>query len=269
LRCTARQLRVRSELFKYINKRRLESGAAELTPFQWLMVQLYPDQFLGSDLFDQLTRRCIVRCSWKLFTFYAFKKWGVTFIDKAQQLKERLPRCFLSADGTKQRAAFSAVLRAYTDIARGLKIGYPVFSGTGMSFDRFKEQTASIMVKDLDFHDEKMPFCFTAFKALAAEAVETYLALFLQLDNLDIAVKSHVANWLRGRPRWAASFLEIYSVLPAVTPYQGTKGQLAPNEAKLMQALDRYINLTNRTFLATEGHRGRLEPLRPLLRSRS
>jgi hypothetical protein len=236
---------VRSEVFKYINKLQLELGAAELTPFQWLMVQLYPDQFLGSDLFDELTKSCIKRCSWRSFNNYDFKKWGVTFIDEAQQLKERLPSLFLSADGTKQRAAFSAVLRAYTDIARGETMGYPVFSGTGMSFESFKEQTASasIMVKDFHFHEEKKSSCFTAFKPLTAEAVETYLALFLQLDNLDIAVKTHVAKWLRGRPRWTASFLEVYSVRPAVTTYHSTKGQFEPKEAKLMQALDRYINV--------------------------
>jgi hypothetical protein len=61
------------------------------------MVQLYPDQFLGSDLFDHLTRQCISSCGpWRSFTLYRFEKWDATFIDEAQQLKDRLPLFFLA-----------------------------------------------------------------------------------------------------------------------------------------------------------------------------
>jgi hypothetical protein len=97
-----------------------------------------------------------------------------------------------------------------------------------------------------DSHDE----CFI-FETLGVDAVKEYLRVFLALDNnggdednkVRDEVLEHVAKWLRGRPRWTASFLEVYLVRTSDSDYTGTRGSFSKSEAIIVQALDRYVRV--------------------------
>ncbi|CAB9502644.1 expressed unknown protein [Seminavis robusta] len=170
--------------------------------------------------------------------------WSVMVVDEAQALLKKLGNYFLSSDGTKDRFAFSAVIKAMATVPRmnGFDTGFPLVAGTGMSIDGIREASESIMAKDT----ESKEFLFTKFKPLDADAVKRYLCNFLDVDLSEpgnsIALE-HISKWLRGRPRWTATFLEVYLVRARIQDYKGTRGQLPPVGTLLIQALDRYLDV--------------------------
>jgi len=245
---------VRHVVFKTINRQLLAKNR-KLTPYQWLLIQLFPIKALGSDIFEEVTASCITSLGENdVSVVRAIVEdppvWSVMAVDEAQELSRKLNGHFLSEDGKIQRSAFSALLRAM-DNAAGLPChdkGFPLFSGTGMSIDDFLEQSRSVMAKR--FLEKDWNFVFTEFQPLTTDAVKTYLESFLEL-NLGADHESpqvpnssaleHVAKWLRGRPRWAATFLEVYLVREQRETHNGTRGNFSSEAAKLVEALDRYL----------------------------
>ena len=146
---------------------------------------------------------------------------------------------------TKVRSAFSALMEGLGFVSKSREyLHYPVFSGTGLAFDQFSEQTLSIVGKSLGDGDDLF---FGDFKLLGVEEVQQYLRQILDLSSVRDDVLKHVANWLRGRPRWTAGFLEVYSSRREKKSYANqvwrTQGKFKDNDAKLMEALDRYLNV--------------------------
>ena len=241
-------IHVRNAVFREINKQLQQKGLDKLTPYQWLLIQLYPHQALQVDLFDVVFRKCFrfaYEGDWEDNSvtkdhMKAIEKWSVIAVDETQVLLEQLRGYFLSLDGNTYRSAFSALLYSF-ELLAAHEIGYPLFSGTGMAIDDFEEQAKSIMAKRLN-HPER-EFVFKDFKVLDAQDVKSYMGsfLYLQGSGVEDSVIQHVSKWLRGRPRWTASFLEVYLVREKVDGYQGTRGQFSSSSALLMEALDRYL----------------------------
>jgi len=135
---------VRYAVLNWINEMLNNGNRPGLTPFQWLLLQLYPKKYLGGDVFTEVTRRCINRAdlsSNKLLNFEDFKELkgvkslGVPFIDEAQMLLTQLLYRFLSGDDGRTRSAFTALLNCFSSMYKTCGTGYPVFSGTGLSID--------------------------------------------------------------------------------------------------------------------------------------
>lgn len=93
---------------------------------------------------------------------------------------------------------------------------------------------------------------FMEFQPLSEGAVVKYLLRYLDekvgkdqdQENGEVPntrALAHVAKWLRGRPRWVASYLEVYLVRPRDDTHSGTRGSFSEDLAKLVQALDRYL----------------------------
>jgi hypothetical protein len=245
---------VRYAVLDWINAKLTRDGLPMLTPFQWLLLQLYPEIYLGDDVFEDVTHSCIDSADispTKLPTRKDFKDlehvkiMGVPFIDESQVLLTTLSNRFLSGNGEQIQSAFTALLKGFSSIAKVHKKpskGYPVFSGTGLSIDALREQSHSTMAKITGggSHDE----CFIGFEPLGVDAVKEYLRVFLALDDqVGDKVLEHVAKWLRGRPRWTASFLEVYLNRIGDSDYTGTQGSFSKSEAIIVQALDRYIRV--------------------------
>jgi hypothetical protein len=113
-----------------------------------------------------------------------------------------------------------------------------VFSGTGLSIVE--------LTNEYNGGKAKMPVhaiepVFADFKPLAADEVKTYIAGFLDLQAIGEGVQDHVAKWLSGRPRWTATFLEEYLYRIGKDVHSGTRGVFNDQEAKLVEALDRFI----------------------------
>jgi hypothetical protein len=88
-----------------------------ITPYEWLLYQLYPKQFLGGDVFKKAVAACLLDGDVNIETATsALRKVDfelpVSFIDEAQHLLTEHRPYFLSTDGTKRRSAFSALLKA-------------------------------------------------------------------------------------------------------------------------------------------------------------
>ncbi|KAG7350242.1 hypothetical protein IV203_009602 [Nitzschia inconspicua] len=259
---------VRVVIFTSINKQLTERKQHQLTPYDWLLIQLFPKQALKSDLF---ARVCAKALTWakdrpldssvrEYMTDHFFEDWpwSVMVVDEAQALLNRLDLFFLDGKGNKKRTAFSAVLKSMTKLLSetlGVETGYPLVAGTGMSLEAIRDASNSIMAKDPHEYLNRQTI-YKSFDLLDAKAVEMYLLTFLRLElqetaqeggrTSDALVIEHVAKWLRGRPRWAASFLELYLVREPASDHVGTQGSLSDAGRLLMQALDRFIdNYTN------------------------
>ena len=109
--------------------------------------------------------------------------------------------------------------------------GYEKEVGSGIS--------KYVAAKDLDKPQE---IAFIEFFPLSAAQVVVYLASFLDLSNISETVQKHLANWLRGRPRWAATFVEEFLVRKEKDSYDGRKGDFdTEQDCALVQAMDRYL----------------------------
>jgi hypothetical protein len=246
---------VRYAALSCINEKLTRDNKAVLTPFQWLLVQLYPEIYLRKDVFEEVVCECINRADLsptKLPTrsdikdLKNVKSLGVPFIDEAQVLLTELSHLCLSGTGDEKRSAFTALLRGFSTVARQFGTGYPVFSGTGLSIASLKEKSRSTAAKFAPLATGAVEY-FIGFELLDVDAVKNYLRVFLALrdedDDVRDEVLDHVAKWLRGRPRWTASFLELYLVRPFEKGYTGTRGYFSRLETRIIQALDRYISV--------------------------
>lgn len=83
---------------------------------------------------------------------------------------------------------------------------------------------------------------FYNFEMFTVEGVKSYLEQFLDLTQVRLDVLNHVAAWLRGRPRWTARFVEVYT-MRRKRDIEGimTRGEFSGENRCLMEALDRYL----------------------------
>eukprot|EP00978_Attheya_sp_CCMP212_P019009 scaffold52711_cov63-Attheya_sp.AAC.2 len=270
-------IHIRNLVFAAINNHLTINELPELTPYQWLLIQLFPAQALKNDLFHSVFNACIIADNGNknkgdasvVSEFMALqpKKWSTIVVDEAQVLLKKLPDFFLCSDGNAERSAFSAVLKSITnaaELADAAKLaedpedpcGFPLVCGTGISIDDLKEQSNSVLMKRPHNLAENKITVFKEFNLLGANAVKDYIFSILKIESAseestsqcvpDVNVVDHVSLWLRGRPRWTASFLEVYLVrkghADCSTDKSRTRGNFSLEGGKLMEAMDRYID---------------------------
>ena len=179
--------------------------------------------------------------------------WSVIVVDEAQALLTSLKSFFLDSTGNKRRSAFSAVLKSMTSILSitlNVKTGYPLMAGTRMSLEDIRDESYSSSMAKNPLHSYRK-LIDKSFDLLDAKDVKSYLLNFLHLDVQETAqeggkasnalVIEHVSKWLRGRPRWAASFLELYLVRKPASDHVGTQGSFSDAGGRLMHSLDRFL----------------------------
>ena len=226
----------------------------ELTAREWLLCQLFPQELLGGDVFLEATCACVgiefeaVEVS-SINRYSEMNTFGwAVFVDEAQELLKQHKEFFLSGDGKTQRSAFSALVKTFCEKSDdgGSKFRFPVVSGTVLSLDELEEGASSITGKGLRVDgDSGSPLYYSEFKLLDTEAVQKYLKCFLNLSGIGSDVLDHVSKWLRGRPRWTASFLEVY----ICRTHKKNKSKLTrgvfqnPRDSKLIEALNCYLNV--------------------------
>jgi hypothetical protein len=155
---------VRHAVFEHINAALLVSRDKGLSCHEWLLLQLYPTAFLGSDVFRDL--------------FGALCNVGVTndvaseqkscFVDEAQLLLDKLDGCFLSADRTTKWSAYSAFAKGLRSLAISGTVHHPCFSGTRLSIEQMETKTKSLMAKPGAHR-----YVFTVLQSMSADDVRT------------------------------------------------------------------------------------------------
>jgi hypothetical protein len=230
---------VRQAVFKRVQHR---LGRAP-TPYEWLLLQLYPREFFGEDVFCDGTRACLSKANTaSVYEELDYSLWDVCFVDEAQKLLVGLHGYFLSSDGVSSRSAFSALLTAFQAMAMERERGFPVFSGTGLSVDALEEESGSVVAKRP--RKERYPLVFADLPPLNVGGVAMYLETFLKLrDVIGDDLLEHACKWLRGRPRWTATFVETALIRTNHPKRTTTRGRFNSEELPFIQILDRYVSV--------------------------
>jgi hypothetical protein len=206
-------------LVRYAIHERLENDVLnrEMTPYEWLLYQLYPKKFLGGeDLFLEAVESILLNhqavITMKHLNPNQIRGRNTTwcvFVDEAQDLISHPHRSgmshFQSSNGECRRSSFSAIVDGFSRQAHpdraGQQLYYPVFSGTGLEFDQFKEEARSIAGKGLQVqHLTTSHVVFGGFQVLTADDTKKYLKKFVDLSGVSESVIAHISEWLRGRP---------------------------------------------------------------------
>ena len=226
-----------------------------LSPFEWLLVQLFPVYFLGADVFCIVTSGAYSHAESNQLDVNTnanlLHLWGITIVDETQQLLRDGTGFFLGNKGKEKGSYFSALLNALLDMTcfevigqdgQYYGTGMPIFSGTGLSIGELKNESHSVLAKRKIIVDYVR--AFIDFQQLSATHVHEYLERFLVLDPLQVRslVIERVSEWLRGRPRFVATFLEEFMMRDLKTKYRGgTRGKFSDDENRLVHALDRFL----------------------------
>jgi hypothetical protein len=232
-------LRVRQSVFDHIDETLKSNRHGKgLSCHEWLLLQLFPNAFLGFDVFRDVFRDI---SGSRINVIYSGAVMQMScFLDEAQVLVGELKGSFLSSDGTKERSAYSAFLKGLTSIQLSGHILYPCFSGTGMSIDAYKAESKSLMNKPtMRTHR----FFFAHLKTFAAKDVIDYIKTFLNLEKVGLDLVQHVGEWLKGRPRWTATFVETYIENKETNSSRSLRGRFKHNEERLIKSLNRYIEI--------------------------
>ena len=232
---------VRTEVFHRIHTILLSTRRRGLSCYEWLIIQLFPEDVLGCDIFLDVSRKIVDN---KLqFSTDGDSKLGriSCFMDEAQVLVRELEGVFLSTEGTESRSAYSAFLKGLTNLQLTTqKIHFPCFSGTGMSIEAYKAAARSLVVKpDLQDHS----FYFVGLKTMSRDDVIQYMSKFLDLSKVKDDLALHVGDWLKGRPRWVATFIETYIERQPTKSGRKPRGNFDVAENTLIESLNRYIEV--------------------------
>ncbi|CAB9511448.1 expressed unknown protein [Seminavis robusta] len=233
-------LSVRTAVLNHINAILSSKKMESLTCHEWLLVQLFPDNYLGSDVFQTV----YVALFNNQFKYTQDTNNGTPkmscFLDEAQLLLKELVGAFYSSNGHEKRSAYYACLQGLNllSLSDGI-IHYPCFSGTGMSIEDFHAEMKSLVNKPKlkDHH-----IFFGQLKTMEAADVIEYISKFLDISSLGDDLVDHVGKWLTGRPRWVATFIETYLEKPE-TKYPRTDGRFSKEELPFIKALNRYIEI--------------------------
>ena len=171
----------------------------ESIPVKWLLLQLFPEVYLRSDVFADLAIALYRNCDpQEVLNYSHFRDDFYVVLDEAQVLGTILKNKFLTSTPGKReslglRPVLSVILHETKDAVKRL----PILAGTDMTL--LEEWTSIITTMGV-----KPDFIFTDFPLLDFDEVKAMLKQFLvvrnELDNL-------AANWLIGRPRWVAQFI--------------------------------------------------------------
>lgn len=162
----------------------------------WLLVQLYPAQVLGEDVFRHVAT--VLFKEYDGNTLNSSVSPRACFIDEAQAITKR--GLYLRSTDTARsslRTLLSAVIEGVKD-AMGVS---PILAGTGFSLALEKRTLVSQMAAG-----DSAEWAYVDFPPLSPAEVKTMLA-----TRLSVAGQRRVdeaAHWLSGRPRFAARFIE-------------------------------------------------------------
>jgi hypothetical protein len=170
----------------------------KIPPSAWLLAQLYPENFLGSDIFRDLAEHLFATVSLATNWNRSMVLVEPCVIDEAQVFGKMLPKSFnAKGDERDPRPLLSAVISGVNKALGRL----PIISGTGLSL---VTEWKSIVPHAAD--DPTYRFVFHDFRTLTEEEVRNLLVRLLNCK--DDPALNDACSWLAGRPRWTTNFIE-------------------------------------------------------------
>lgn len=239
---------VRREVFSQMDMALRKSRRQGLSCYEWLLIQLFPNEIVGCDIFLKIAHKIFRNDLQYSMDGLPPPEQEVhkfsCFLDEAQVLLESLDGRFLSSTGNgTTRSAYSAFLKGLCNLrlaGESTNINFPCFSGTGMSLEAYRDAANSVVVKpDLKKHS----FYFVGLKTMSAADVVQYMKEFLDLSKVQRDLVQHAAAWLKGRPRWVATFIETYIDRKETTSTREPRGSFDCAERPLIKSLNRYIDV--------------------------
>jgi len=220
----------------------------KLMPYEWMMAQLHPELFFGSDVFMKMNIDVFQKCDLIVVGDMLLKRRKELdlsfhcFVDEAQILLKEYPYPLLRRiEGDRDRSMYSAVFAGFISNSRIWNTSLPVLAGIGMCQESLLETISeSYAAKERHYQNT-----FVHFDRLSCEGVKRYMGIFADLSEESSSLVTHATKWLCGRPSFTATFLSLWM--------QGT-GDTAPpinpNSSRLLTAIDCYVE----ALTALPGH---------------
>jgi hypothetical protein len=174
-------------------------GAA-FQPLDWMLLQLFPPKFMGRDFFKELVIILRSLPEKELESQLQANQLDShhVFLDEAQILCELYPGSFDGTEGTKGRPLYTTVCKSliFSETARVSVCAI----GTGLALDTIKSLNSSN-----SFKGSSVPAIhILQFQYKTSEDVYRYLSRFFDIPDKH----RYFCDWLVGRPRISASFIE-------------------------------------------------------------
>ena len=170
----------------------------------WLLAQLFPVHFFGRDVFELLACKLAEQCPRTSFDSAIFHALSTSkfycVIDEAQELGRRMQKTFNTTNS--DRLSFRPLLSPVLEGVRKTLGRHPIVSGTGLSLMREWKS----LVSGMTIGTPTARFVFTDFQTLTVEETKTLLTKLLRVKGQTCVYEA--AEWLAGRPRFVATFIE-------------------------------------------------------------
>lgn len=178
-----------------------------LTPMQWLLVQLFPNRFLGKDFFQILAVRLFNKCDINSiapshmgtapFMYYVLDEANVCMKDA------KWSNFFFSSNEVNDRNSPSrrSFLTPAIKQIRDFTGRPPIISGTGLSMLLMHKPILSCM----QVASPLLDIAFIDFPRLQVDDVERILRQLINATDHEI---KQASRWLEGRPRFTTAFLD-------------------------------------------------------------
>ena len=191
----------------------------DLTPKQWLLIQLFPTVFLGIDAFSEMTIKLIENCSpaavrSSIVNLSPAHKAAYIAVDEAQILYKGIanysrtsytyPRLvnYFSSENDKQKKR--SLFRIFYDMRTEWVANGIIFTGTWVSMLHTKYEIQSEGIEKT----LRDPYFFE-LKPFTSNEVKKYLQTYINCDESDKNGRlNFYANWLSGRPRHTFKIIE-------------------------------------------------------------
>ena len=182
-----------------------------LTPYEWLLVQLFPVTFFAKDLFktifdkfDEVGKRvgyqnvakCLEDVLEQCLDGKLIQKL-ITVADEAQILVKTLPK-----EARTPSSSGHTVVSAFTHGSKvcGSFPGPTILCGTGLSL----AETENSLISN-SFEKYSARFVFREFLPLSEDATRSYVKRLFPLNERDLG--DSIVKWLTGRPRIPTRFM--------------------------------------------------------------
>jgi hypothetical protein len=189
-------------------------------PQRWLLIQLFPNAFLQSDVFERLATEIYKHCNpEEVLKFTQFPHHFLCVIDDAQKLGQLLVDKFCSVSFAEDSIVTRPLLSPFLSGIKQAMLRLPTIAGTGLTLLKEWPAVGSSMAVSDDF-------IFTDFPLLTEQEVEQLLRDFLIVSDEWI---SHAVGSLHGRPRFVTQF-----ITRAITKNQTIKDELSKFVREMM-----------------------------------
>jgi hypothetical protein len=210
--CVLQTWRDKVEKSPTITQRFRRKDPQEITPWQWLLVQLHPEVFFGKDVFHVIIDEVLKNATLPDHTLHA-SEFNCSAVDEAQDLMQKLKDDFESTQTSsipRRRNSLRGFLSPVLSGLRAALANYVIMSGTGLSMLKVMLEPNTLVNSGVGDIKNFWDRAFYKFPLMEPAHVRKYLKTHLKLEGEESEAALKLAErWLSGRRRPAAKVVEM------------------------------------------------------------